>query len=218
MTSDKLYVYCRENDCSLADIMTEMRGSWLNQVTIGIVYGPRWCQFVRVADGDLTGAEGKPISLDEPFEVRLFNEQIELRWLHDQSGTGPASIISETPRTIKNYRCEEEIEVKKIANSYLLWGQSLGEFSDESPVNLPPGWSRLTEGRIGHIDVPIYLGSDPGWRVQLHTIEYIATYDESARSVKTDKYSPSYLGRHGNASVIDERLISLDFCTVKKGS
>lgn len=209
MTKDMLYVYSRDKEASLAEIITEMHKSWSSDRVIGIVYGPRRCRFVTLSECGLVGADGHPIPLDEPFEARLFNEQLELRWLHRQDGIGPAAIISETQRAINNYRCQEGYEVKKVPHSYLLWGESIGELSDEMAVSLSLGWSRLTEARIGHIDVPIYLGCDPGWRVQLRAIEYIAIYEEA---VGSDADSANRLERHGNAAVIEERLISLDVC------
>lgn len=205
MSIDKLYIHCRDKYGSLAEIIQELRESYRTR-TIGIVYAPGSCQFVVVSDGDLVGAHGIPISLDDAYEVRLFNEQLELRWLHEHDGGGRASIISEMKCTFDNYSCVEQYDVKKVEHSYVLWGESPGELSGNHSETLPSGWSRLSEARIGHIDVPINLGSDPGWRVQLKAIEYIAIYQDTD---VTHSDTTNRLERHGNSSVIEDRLISL---------
>lgn len=173
-----------------------------------LLYTPKWCGFAQFdGEGNLIAADGKSAArfTDKPeafvstvFEARVFNEQVEMRWLHESEGKGRAVLISddgedanlddyfsETPQVSELPKLDQII--KTLPQTYLLWGEG---------VVVPEGdglggWSRLTTARIGRLHVPIK--DVTSGRVHLIAMEYLAEVDN-----------------HGNVAVIEERLLRLE--------
>ena len=156
---------------------------------IGLLYTPQQCLLARLQDGAWCGPDGHPIRLDAVFEARGFNELAELRWLRDP---GPdrahqAVILAEKDRLpgLDDWSSEPlRAIVHTIAQTYLLWGEGTGR----RPAD---GWSELATARIGALCVPV-AGVQQHQRVLLHAREYVTE------------------GDHGNAVVIEERLLRLE--------
>lgn len=179
------------------------RCSLLLDGATAIVYTPRACRFavLRAGQGeypelrapDASGSE-TPLSLDDVFEARVFNEEAELRWLHEAGARGTAVLLSERQAADLSGFLNEDgvsvIAIDRIEQAYLLWGKARGAGAG------PSGWSRLYEARVGSFWVPLDLAPDE--RGRLVTFEYIAAFD------------------HGNAAVAEERLVRLEVCTATR--
>lgn len=64
---------------------------------IGYLFAARRAAWVRVRpDGQVEGADADTDLLTEAYEMVLFDEQRELRWLHTAGGRGTAVALSET--------------------------------------------------------------------------------------------------------------------------
>jgi CRISPR-associated protein (TIGR03984 family) len=126
-------------------------------------------------------ARGRALDLDGVFDARVFTPQLELRWTRGESG-GRALLVSEGGAGPAGWeRLELEAEPLE-ATTYLL----LGEVERPTPG---PGWTRLTSGRAGAIELPI---TTQGQRLLLRAVEYVAVDQE-----------------HGNAYICEERLLGL---------
>ncbi|WP_119726306.1 type III-D CRISPR-associated protein Csx19 [Thermomonospora amylolytica] len=135
-----------------------------------------------VRDGQVL-SRGDEIDLTGTFDVRVFNENAELRWLQTGDGRGRAVLLTEDAAALPADFTERHGDVHAIAvqeGRYLLWGRSAGT-SD--------GWTALTTERIGAVHIPVDIPRRPGYAA-LTTREYIAR-------------DP----RHGNAYVAEERLL-----------
>ncbi len=139
---------------------------------------------------------------DAVFEARIFNRDAELRWLHEGDGLGTAVVLSESPDSCRplGESLDPLNAIEQIDNRYLLWGRPLrsqdsgaptGPLS-AGPLSTGPLWVRLTEARIGLLDVPLSRAPRQGECVFLRTVEYVMTEPE-----------------HGNAYVAEERLVEL---------
>lgn len=167
--------------------------------SVALLYSPTRCLLARCHAGRLTDAQANEISLDSVFEVRMFNPEIELRWLNQQNGEGRAVLLSECGEMIDSYleRALAETpemllpsppqlpQINTIDQTYVLWGQG-------AETTLSYGWSRLTAARIGALDVPI-AGVKPQQYVQLKVREYLGVVDD-----------------YGNVAVVEERLLALE--------
>lgn len=176
-----------------------------------LLYTPQWCGFAQFdAVGRLVAADGKPAEefVDKPddfresvFEARVFNQQVELRWLHKRNGEGRAVLLSddgedaklddyfaELPQLTELPKLDKIIET--IPQTYLLWGEGIEVTEKDRPA---PGWSRLTTARIGRLHVPLAENDVGTGRVQLVAREYLGEVDQ-----------------HGNVAVVEERLLKLE--------
>ncbi len=189
-----LYSYASTNEVTLADALRDCRTVLQQPSAIALLYAPNWCRFARLnSAGDLCGSDDKPINLDPVYEARVFDNDIELRWLNEAQGNGRAVLLSETEQAVANYTPLKTIEsVRTIGQTYLLWGEGV----DVKPAQ---GWSRLTTARIGHLEVPVdgvaalvQAHPDDKVNVLLHVKEYLAVAD-----------------KHGNVAVGEERLCGL---------
>lgn len=155
---------------------------------VAIIYSPTSCQLTKLnQNGDLINAKNEIISLDNVFELRAFNQNIELRWLNELNGKGKAVLISE--QNISGYLYDDTSEIQEldiIPQQYILWGEGVKTVSTS-------GWGKLATARIGSIDVPIKGLIGGGKRVYLNAIEYLQADEE-----------------YGNVSVIEERLTGLE--------
>lgn len=175
---------------------------------IGLIYSPRRCEFVRLENKTLRDSQGRPAPLGGVFEVRMFNEQAEMRWLHEANGLGRTALLSGSNLPI---HCEQNLPedvsltaLRTLEQTYLLWGEGI----DEGKAHLAAGWSRLTAARIGRLDVPIG-GIRANQRVELKVIEYLAEYDSDGNLVQSSD-DIEEKKRYGNAAVAEERLLRLE--------
>lgn len=178
--TDRMLRAWRLDGVSLSDAIR------LSQIDHGfaLLSSPWRFDFARmVAGGSFQGHDGF-INLADAFEARCFNERCELRWVQRSPGLGSAVLLSDEPGVGEAFGGADVSLAADILGEhrYLLWGVSAG----------PPeeGWTRLDEGRIGSLTVPVAV-SRPGARVALRAVEYVAT------------------DSHGNAYIAEERLLGL---------
>lgn len=146
-----------------------------------LVASPRDFWFGVVQGGVLVDASQTEIQdVDNVFEVRAFDGQTEWRWLKG-GGSGAAD-----PSMGRFVEVSDEAMLKEgfmLATEpvqYLLWGAQ--------HQSGRPEWCRLSEDRIGSLDVPFPDSSDAEQRLAVEAVEYLA---EDA---------------HGNIRVADQRL------------
>jgi CRISPR-associated protein (TIGR03984 family) len=178
------------------------------QPAIGLIYSPRKCEFVHLENSELWNSQG-PAALDCVVEARVFNQQTEMRWLHQTNGQGRIVLLSEgeIPAACRD-KLHEDVSlraVKTLPQTYLLWGEGI----DQSKTGLPQGWRRLTAARIGRIDVPTGEMIGPKNRVKLKVVEYLAEYDSDGNLVQ-DEANADVSKLHGNVAVAEERLVGLE--------
>ncbi|MEP7341948.1 MAG: CRISPR-associated protein Csx19 [Acidobacteriota bacterium] len=168
---------------------------------IALLYTPDWCGFAQLEQAGseiemiLSARDERRFDLASVFEARVFNEQVELRWLKQWPNKGRAALISAEADISKylDYEAGTFVGVDHIDQTYLLWGEGARAKKGELPAN----WSRLAMARIGTLDMPYPLDasrsavSQSGERIQLVAREYL----------DADVY--------GNVAVIEERLLGL---------
>ncbi len=140
----------------------------------------------QVRDGDCRTPAG-PCDLAEVFEARIFNPEMELRWLHEAGGLGRAVVLGEDEAALPAAFGDplaplHAIEV--LAAHYLLWGRPVDD--------TPEGWTTLYTARVGVLRVPATV-STSDHRLRLVAREYVVVEP-----------------RHGNAYVGEERLLGLE--------
>jgi CRISPR-associated protein (TIGR03984 family) len=179
-----------------------------DQPAIGLIYSPRKCEFVRLENCELWNSRGRA-ALDSVFEARVFNQQTEMRWLHQTNGQGRAVLLSEKEISPAcRDKLHEDVSLKALKTldqTYLLWGEGI----DQSKTGLPQGWRRLTAARIGRIDLPIRETIGREDRVKLKVVEYLAEYDSDGNLVQ-DEADADVSKLHGNVAVAEERLVGLE--------
>lgn len=161
--------------------------------SVALVYAPSFCKFAKFENGGLSLVDDR--SLSTVFEARVFNQNVELRWLNISNGLGRTVLISDIELT-RVFTDEVDVSLTEILDTiqqqYLLWGKGVVR----SP-SLPQGWSRLAASRIGALDVPI-MGIQPKQQVKLMAREYIGLCEGEAGE------------KYGNVSVLEERLLGLE--------
>lgn len=151
-------------------------------VAIGFCYSPQRARWFRLdAAGVPTDETGRPIELTGVFELRAFTPQRELRWHHTANGRGPAVLVGDAAVTDEQ-PASDGPAVHGQPYRRLLWGVT------HEPSN--DGWLSLSAARIGTLPVPAETGL-ARVRVWLEAVEYVA------------------IDAHGNASIVDERMIGL---------
>jgi len=161
--------------------------------SVALVYAPSFCKFAKFENGGLSLVDDR--SLSTVFEARVFNQNVELRWLNISNGLGRTVLISDIELT-RVFTDEEDVSLTEILDTipqqYLLWGKGVVR----SP-SLPQGWSRLAAARIGALDIPI-TDIQPKQQVKLMAREYIGLSEGEAGE------------KYGNVSVLEERLVGLE--------
>ena len=180
-----LYGRCTKDNIDLKSVLSHCTTALSEAVAI--IYSPTSCQLAKVQEnGDLINANNQILALDNIFELRAFNQNVELRWLNELNGEGKAVLISE--KDICGYldECVSLIGIlDTIPQRYILWGKGVKTVSTS-------GWGKLATARIGSIDVPVRaLTADK--RVYLNAVEYLQVDEE-----------------YGNVSVVEERLTGLE--------
>lgn len=184
--SASLFVYTRRGP-SLAEALTDFGEIAGDGPAAALLFSPRRCTPAAWEAGSLVGPDGRPTSLDDAFEARLFSESVELRWLNDPSAERRHRAVMLSEQALSPMHAWETETIAVIATlpqTYLVWGEGTGR-----PMN--GRWSELATARIGPLYVPI-PNAGKNARVLLRTVEYVTEAD------------------HGNAVVFDERLVKLE--------
>lgn len=163
---------------------------------IALLYSPQTCWLLRLVHGKFQGAGNEPIKdldLVDVFEARVFTEDCELRWVNHKGGQGPSVLLSPSEQTVEQFSLLETRECEILEQKYLLWGKKAKNQPSQE------GWQRLSEARIGNLDIPYRGKLTDEQRVCLITHEYVAewVYQGQDREIK------------GNYTIIEERLIKL---------
>ncbi len=184
-----LYGRTSKENISLEDALKQC--AIFLEESVALVYAPSFCTFAKFENGGLSLVDDR--SLNTVFEARVFNQNVELRWLNISNGLGRAVLISDIELT-SVFNDDVDVSLTQILDTipqqYLLWGKGVVR----SPSSLQ-GWSRLAAARIGALDVPI-AGIQPKQQVKLIAKEYIGLCEGNA-------------GEYGNVAVLEERLIDL---------
>lgn len=191
MTDTTQLNICRIGNIALDDVINK-NCHLFKPGTVGIFYSPSRCYLAKVKqDGTIEAIDRNTRQVISPdlssvFEARIFTKDLELRWLHYESGTGPAVLISEEENQVQGWETQDRIDnLKPQENNYLLWGKGDGS----GPA---PGWSTVSEKRVGPIHVPLE-GVGEHQHVILKTREYFGEVDENS-----------------NVAVVEERLCGLE--------
>lgn len=164
----------------------------VGDAAVGLLYSPVRAEFASLRNGTLSDSKGKALDLSECFEARVFSTTGELRWLKDPHSVGDAAFVSEQATGPAGWNEPVTTQAIPFARRYLLWGNVEG---DRGTVTAD-GWSRLHSPRIGSLAAPA-SGVVEG-RLVLTTVEYIGQAAGELGAV------------HGNAAVLDERLIAIE--------
>ena len=189
---DTLYVWTKR--CSPESLDTEVAGLLgEGDSALSLVMAPTTFKLCVWQEGSCQHRDGD-VPLGETFEVCVFCELWELRWVRDGCD-GVASLLSERnapwPEDKKSdpgWGDPSETPLAGVAERrYLLWG----EVRQDSSVD--DVWLKLGSQRTGPITIPFPFCPKPqkGDRIQLLTREYLAKF------------------KHGNVCVFDQRLLTL---------
>lgn len=153
-----------------------------------ILYASSRCvmRLVKPA-GNVEGPNGCE-SIADAYEIRVFNELAELRWVGAYGGLpARAAVLTENEAVataLENggwTRSSREY-IESLPNAYLLWGKR-----DDSSKR--EGWTRLVEQQVGAIDVPF---ANTTKHIRITTMEYVGEH------------------KYGNAAVFEERLLGFE--------
>jgi CRISPR-associated protein (TIGR03984 family) len=169
-------------DLTLSEALKQ--SSTLFTQAVALLYSPARCQFAQFSEGNLYDEDLEIIDLGSVYEARVFSEKGELRWLNDSDGLGRAVLLSEEPLSDHFSQAVDLENLHSIDQTYMLWGKGI-------ETDTKTGWSQIGKSRIGVISIPLE-GVCGGTYVCLNAREYLQEVD-----------------RHGNVSVVEERLIGL---------
>ena len=165
-----------------------------DQAAFGLLYSPDKCRLIKITDAAIESAPNTASGFQTVFELRVFNETLEMRWLHENSGSGRAVIVSEVevaPPSKGEWTPQSLLGVEpQASHSYQLWGKALSEAN---------GWTVLTDAQIGELRVPL-TGLNTDQRVAVTAVEYLGVADDD-----------------GNMIVSEERLTGLKAIENKSG-
>lgn len=161
-------------------------------------------------DGSLTRSNGEPFDLAGVFELRAFDGNAELRWLHDTGGTGIAVMVAESVDHLPSNDSwtTDYVEAERCVDGvrHLLWGEA---HPDETNA-LAPGWTALAEQQVGTIAVPIDLDQSRSGDDE----RGVSTASDKTRAAsgRIALVAREYVRRHpsGTAEVFDERLLRFE--------
>ena len=137
--------------------------------------------------GSNGAVEGDDVAIAEVFEARAFTQNSETRWLRDpedDEGHGRGVLLSEDRGLLSDAPGAEPIApvnaLDTIDAASLLWGAAT------TVDSFGPGWTVLSDPRIGSLAVP--LDADQGQRVHLLSREYIASDEQGNCYVAEERY------------------------------
>ncbi len=149
------------------------------------------------ADGLCVTADGTVVDPDDVFEARAFTADVELRWVR-RLATGDGVLLGEDVTG-----GAEATGLAAHDGHYLLWGE-------HEPGADRARWRGLSSHRIGLLLVPVDddVAAATQNRLRLVVREYLA-YDLPA--AEPDPCARALDARgHGNAYVLDERLVGIE--------
>lgn len=161
-----------------------------NATLQGYCISPAAFNFARYA-GQLDSVE--PLAIDQVYEARFFNAQVELRWLRDPAGGGEGSAVwlAEQPLHLpQGWHAAPLPDLIPLPDSHRVLTGTLASPADRA------GWQTLNAPRHGTLCIPLDVpapGQRPAWRVR----EYLGP-------------APGTAGEDGNHMVVEERLIGLE--------
>lgn len=187
--SKTLYSYYTDENVSLKEAIANYQE--VLKDSIALLYSPQSCQLAQLKQDKLKNSQDQPIeNLNEIFEARIFNPNCEVRWLNYNNGKGKAVLLTEDNdnlEQLESFGYPNSINCEQIEQQYLLWGEKAKSFPNNN------NWQRLSEARIGKLDIPLDQEVKKNQRVYLKTYEYIKKVDD-----------------YGNVAVIEERLVKLE--------
>jgi CRISPR-associated protein (TIGR03984 family) len=133
-------------------------------------------------------------AMDSLFEIRVFDEHAELRWLRN-ANLGTCVLVAENSNDFTEAASAlpglvptktERAFTDSVSLNYFVWGESVGLVGD-GPSGI---WTKLSNTRIGSQLVPIEAAT--GSLVVVNACEYIGIENQ-----------------FGNAAVIEERWLGL---------
>ncbi|MFT4127489.1 MAG: CRISPR-associated protein Csx19 [Gordonia sp. (in: high G+C Gram-positive bacteria)] len=129
---------------------------------VGFVYSPLAARFIR-RDADHWATDDGNDPFKDVYELCVFTEHRELRWIQESGGKGTAYDRAETgadgPFAFGD------------ARAHLLWG-AVGTDSDGTS-----GWVDTESARVGRVSVPLATAVVSGSRLTIRSQEY-AEYDD----------------------------------------
>lgn len=153
---------------------------------VGFAYSPDAVSWFRRDGHSWVYSDSKPVEVSTAFELRVFDGINELRWRHDNDASRGPVVLSEG--TVSEPGIEDVRVFDTDGYERLVWGLTTGSHSDDKL------WVEVFHPRIGTLWVPVDVRETKltrGLAVVLCAVEY----------VREDK--------HGNISVVDERLCGL---------
>lgn len=131
--------------------------------------------------GWLDDGGGDVSSVADTYEMRAFGPAGEVRWHHDEAGTGAVCLVGpQAPAEMPSDAQDVSVSfVTTLPATSVVWG-GIDEVSGR--------WVTLQDGRVGRLSVPVVDVGAKGGSVMLTSTEYIAVDD------------------HGNAYVTEELL------------
>lgn len=165
---------------SLADWRESLKGAH------ALVYTPNKARFARlVENANLEYAPGEEVQESEVFELRAFNQAIEMRWRKNALGAGDAVALYEDGAVTPpgTWTPGEPRDTCALDGRYLILGNT-GKFTPEGD------WIRVKDFRVDDFHIPGPLGN--GTRPAIAYREYFIAEEA-----------------HGNLQFLAERLTGL---------
>lgn len=132
---------------------------------IGMVYSPSAARFLTRRNDKWCGPDRKPTDLSSVFEAVFFNQDVQVRWVQREHGTGEATITTESsaPADGRPFRDAAEPD-----SGRLLWGTSIRSVSTD-------GWATCGSAQVGTLTVPVRVVRDAARDavVRLHQYTYV---------------------------------------------
>ena len=176
----------RKEAITLADALQSLAA---NDLT-GFCMGPAHFRFAHSQGGQLQFSEC--LELEQVYEARFFNAELELRWLRDpaRQGAGMAVCLAESPLDLDGWKKLDDLTAEPLADSTRPMTGTLGGEPDEST-----GWPLMDAPRHGQVAVPL-TNNDPGKRPAYRVREYLGA-------------APGEAGVDGNRMVVEERIVGI---------
>jgi CRISPR-associated protein (TIGR03984 family) len=163
---------------------------------VGFGYGPDRALWFQVDAGGVAMASSGPADLTAIYELRVFDDQRELRWVQQGGGRGVAVVVAgrgtplpEGSDVTDPRRPRPQTRTREILGGKLKAGRSAG-------------WARLTSERWAGADLPI---------ADMDAIRANSTgpaRDDVRAVIRGVEYAVE--DEHGNLTVVDTRLTGLD--------
>jgi CRISPR-associated protein (TIGR03984 family) len=171
-----------ESDKSLSDTLSDL-GDF---VGIALLYSPNWAKIVRVKDGKFDCMQDGKFDENElpsVFEAKIFNEDIELRWVNKDGEVGVSTTLNEVGNGDSNH----PIRLSDERSKHLLYGKLQNNGKMEN------GYVTIFDEKVGRIKVPV---------------DNDFVFSEGNLAFECYEY---YLldEKYGNARVIDTRFIGI---------